>query len=318
LTFHFIMSKIILHEGNIVAGISDALNSDNVLGVNFKHMVFNEEIILNFILSDGNSLFVFRNMPYQDNDYNLSYSVIDGQFIGIKTQERLDNILEKNQLVEFEQNGSITTIPLETTLPVELSYFNGTVELDNTVTMSWQTASETGMAGFNIYRGSSAQFEDAIKLNTELIIASNDANGNNYQFTDTETSLGQVYRYWLECIDTSGTVTHFANVTVTIPNHDDNIVPITVTNHIYPNYPNPFHQGKSTRIPIHIRTGESGIMTIYNIKGQKVKEYRVSAGSSNLVWDGTNLQGGLCAPGIYLTQLKTNGLNDTRKLLMVK
>jgi hypothetical protein len=288
------------------------------MGVNFRSMVFGATTTLNFVLSDGTSLYVFKNSRYDPQMHNLSYNIIDGRFIGIKTQDRLDNQIERNQLVIIDQFGNITTTLLDISLPVELAFFNGTVALDGTVTMSWQTASETGMSGFNIYRGDTSNFPDALQLNAQLIIATNNASGSNYQFIDAETLPGDVYHYWLECMDSSGAVAHVAYIIVTIPNHNDPNVPPVSTTCLLPNFPNPFQSGSVTNIPVHIRSGDFGSLTIHNIKGQMIRDYGVSAGISNLIWDGRNSQGNLCAPGIYLTLLKTKNSSIARKVIMTK
>jgi hypothetical protein len=318
LFFHFIMSRVIENDGNVEAGIIEALNCTDVMGVNFRSMVFSAQTTMNFVLSDGIALYVFRNSRYAEALHNLSYNVIDSKFIGIKTQGSLDNIIQRNQLVIFDQAGNITANILDVTLPIELAYFNGTVSLEGIVTMNWQTASETGMTGFNIYRGDSELFADAVKLNPELISASNNANGSNYQFLDEETMSGYIYHYWLECIDTSGTVANTAQITITIPNHNDPNVPPASTTYLLPNYPNPFQSSSRTSIPLHLRSGDSGTLSIFNIKGQKITDFHVSSGNHTLIWDGHNSQGEPCVPGVYLTHLKTKDMSKSRKLLMIK
>jgi hypothetical protein len=318
LLFHYIMSNIIAADGNVVEGLTDALRNTNVQGINFADMVFHETTIVNFVLSDGASLYVFRNSFYRESMHNLTYNVIDGRFIGVKTQEGLDNLIERNQLVEFDSMGNITVSSLDATLPVELSSFNGSVALNGIVTMNWQTSSETGMAGFNLYRGDSSVFSSAVQLNTQLIVAFNNANGSSYQFTDDETSAGQTYYYWLECIDTSGTVSDIATLILEIPNYNDPNIPHAYTTYLLPNFPNPFRSGETTNIPIRIKSGDSGTLSIFNIKGQKVIDFKVDSENSNIIWNGHDNRGKICAPGIYLTHLSSKGMGITRKLLIVR
>ncbi len=318
LMFHFIMSKIILRDGNVVAGITDALNSNDVLGINFAYRVFNAETVMNFVLSDGKALYVFRNSPYRDSIHNLSYTVIDGKFIGIKTQRGLANILVNNQLVIFEQNGNISINMLDPTLPVELTSFTGTVSINGLVTLKWQTASETCMSGFNVFRGNTVIFEDAKKMNVEVISATNNAGGSNYEFIDNEIIPGQVLHYWLECVDYDGTISHMLNVTVTVPIQDNSDTSMLSPSSMLPNYPNPFRKGNSTNIPVQLRSNESGSLTIYNLKGQKVRDFTILPGTSNLVWDGRNSRGNFCAPGIYLTDFRTSDYSTSRKLVIVR
>ncbi len=85
------------------------------------------------------------------------------------------------------------------------------------------------------------------------------------------------------------------------------------------NYPNPFNP--TTTISFSLPTEQNIELTIYNIKGQKVKTlYSGSAdvGEHTVVWEGKDNNDKQVSSGIYFYKLKTNNKELTRKMLMMK
>jgi len=80
-------------------------------------------------------------------------------------------------------------------------------------------------------------------------------------------------------------------------------------------YPNPFQTGasNSANINVTIKAGESGTVTIYNIKGQAVKAFPLKAGEHTLTWDGMD-----SSSGIYFFKLITPSVHTTKKLVLLK
>jgi hypothetical protein len=87
------------------------------------------------------------------------------------------------------------------TLAIDLLSFEATAVSNQTVRLSWQTATETNNFGFNIYRNSSNDFATATKIHFEPASLANQS-GASYQYDDLGLSFGNYY-YWLEDIDTS-------------------------------------------------------------------------------------------------------------------
>ena len=87
---------------------------------------------------------------------------------------------------------------------VTVSSFSGASHLGS-VQLDWETASEIGLLGFNLYR-SEALDGAKHKLNADLIPAEHPGQiiGANYQFTDA-VEQGKRYYYWLELVKTHGT-----------------------------------------------------------------------------------------------------------------
>jgi hypothetical protein len=101
---------------------------------------------------------------------------------------------------------SRVNLPNQPTL-IDLVSFTATPQ-DDGVLLAWETATELNNLGFNVYRSDSRAGPRA-KLNDRLIPAQNlgSTEGATYSFLDTTPAAGQRYYYWLEDIDTVGSVT---------------------------------------------------------------------------------------------------------------
>jgi hypothetical protein len=97
-------------------------------------------------------------------------------------------------------------LPNQPTL-IDLVSFAATPQ-DDGVLLAWETATELNNLGFNVYR-SDSRTGPRSKLNDRLIPAQNPGSteGGTYSFLDTTPAPGQRYYYWLEDIDTVGSVT---------------------------------------------------------------------------------------------------------------
>ena len=104
LLFHYIMKNIIENEEDVILGISDALNNTNVGGNNLQDLFYSSSSVINFILSDGKFLYIFRNSTVNGSHHNLSYQIYDSGFIAVKTQESLENQILPNTLMIITQD----------------------------------------------------------------------------------------------------------------------------------------------------------------------------------------------------------------------
>ena len=88
---------------------------------------------------------------------------------------------------------------------------------------------------------------------------------------------------------------------------------------LHGNYPNPFNP--TTTISFSLPNEQKIELTIYNIKGQKVKTLYsgiASEGEQSVVWDGIDSNGKTVSSGIYFYKLKTESKELTRKMLLLK
>ncbi len=85
------------------------------------------------------------------------------------------------------------------------------------------------------------------------------------------------------------------------------------------NYPNPFNP--ETKISYSMAKAGDAELTIYNIKGQKVKNLvndHVDAGEHSIIWNGKDLNGADVSSGVYFYRLKTADGVQNKKMLLLK
>ncbi|MDD4051309.1 MAG: FlgD immunoglobulin-like domain containing protein [candidate division Zixibacteria bacterium] len=84
------------------------------------------------------------------------------------------------------------------------------------------------------------------------------------------------------------------------------------------NYPNPFNP--TTAIKLNLATASEWTISIFNVAGQKVREYtgRSDAGTVQVVWDAADFDGNRVASGIYLYRATAGGLGATKKMVLMK
>ena len=95
---------------------------------------------------------------------------------------------------------------------------------------------------------------------------------------------------------------------------------ISIQNNFLNNYPNPFNP--TTTIEFSIQNNSKVELTIYNIKGQKIKTLfhnEFAKGSHSIIWNGDDETGELVSSGVYLYKLNVNGKNKAvKKCLLLK
>lgn len=198
--------------------------------------------------------------------------------------------------------------------PVELSSFNGAL-MGELCQINWVTASETNVQGFNIYRNTDGLISTAIKMNSTLIAATNTSNTTEYHFQDVEIANDQIYYYWLESTDYDGATNLFGPINIstyggiTPP-------PVNVTS-LSTIYPNPA-RSINPMVDVSIKNNESGVLSIFNVKGQLVNSFHLQSGTQHFEWNRTDSRNRTCADGVYFYRLSTPTMNQTRKVLILK
>jgi len=85
------------------------------------------------------------------------------------------------------------------------------------------------------------------------------------------------------------------------------------------NYPNPFNP--STTIAFSIPKDSNTKLSVYNIKGQKVKDIisgELSKGFHKAIWDGKDSTNRSVSSGIYIFRLASDGKVSVRKAMLMK
>ncbi|MDP8231636.1 MAG: T9SS type A sorting domain-containing protein, partial [Candidatus Zophobacter franzmannii] len=102
-----------------------------------------------------------------------------------------------------------------------------------------------------------------------------------------------------------------------VENDEDLQIPIVTK--LDGNYPNPFNP--TTTINFALAKAQKVSLSVYNIKGQKVKtlinESR-GVGKHSVIWDGLDENDKSVSSGVYLYRLKTGGRNYTEKMSLIK
>ncbi|NQT64781.1 MAG: T9SS type A sorting domain-containing protein [FCB group bacterium] len=91
-------------------------------------------------------------------------------------------------------------------------------------------------------------------------------------------------------------------------------------NNFLTNYPNPFNP--TTTIEFSIQNDSNIELSIYNIKGQKIKSLlkdQITAGEHSIVWNGKDDAGKQVSSGVYFYKLKVNDKTElVKKCLLLK
>jgi len=86
------------------------------------------------------------------------------------------------------------------------------------------------------------------------------------------------------------------------------------------NYPNPFNP--STTIRFEMKDKENGSLTIFNMKGQKVKTLinaQLEVGQYSVIWNGTDENSNQVTSGLYFYKLEAGGrYTSTKKMILMK
>jgi hypothetical protein len=184
--------------------------------------------------------------------------------------------------------------------PVELRAFEG-LPGDNSVNLTWTTASESNTDHFEITR-------DGILA--ARVAATDVATGSTYHWTDVSAQNGTTYHYSLNGVDVDGSHQTLGTVAVT-PNFDAAVI---VEYALHQNYPNPFNPTTSIALDL-VKSGFVSL-NVYNLMGQEVTSLvngSMTDGRHIVIFDASAL-----SSGIYVCRLSVNGFVAEKKMLLMK
>ncbi len=115
---------------------------------------------------------------------------------------------------------SVTTAAAAVTL-----YSFEATPLEDSILITWKTASETDMAGFHVKRApyitlaitDCKVIPDLDRINATIIPSNSDTVGASYAYTDTTAVKGSTYYYCLEAVETDGDRELHGPVSATLP-----------------------------------------------------------------------------------------------------
>ncbi|MDD4223602.1 MAG: FlgD immunoglobulin-like domain containing protein [Candidatus Cloacimonetes bacterium] len=216
------------------------------------------------------------------------------------------------QVTPVDQHGMPgTPVMSEYTIPIEVlpppQNLQATVTPPSTVNLSWERPEHfdgKGLVGYRLYRNG--------------LTISTITNPATLTFTDTYVPIG-THEYWICTLfnnpmmlsDPSNVVT--VNVGV---DNDDQIAPAEISVSVHPN---PFQS--TTAISIQSKADASVELAIYNIRGQLVKSFALTAdntGSATLNWDGSDAQGQQVNSGVYYYRMSSAGRLRNGRIVLMK
>ncbi len=210
----------------------------------------------------------------------------------------------------------------EMTLPVELSSFTANFNLSDGVGLKWVTESEINVSGYHIYRNEVDSFDNSLRINP-VIISNGIENGTQkiYSYVDDEVELNTDYYYWLECLEYDGYSDFYGPFKVYTDEDqiEDELEVGRPLTQLLSAYPNPFNP--DVNIPYKLIENNSVEISIFNIKGQKVRSYfrdNQEPGNYSIYFDGKDDSGNRLSSGIYFYRMKTNTYSKTNKMILLK
>jgi hypothetical protein len=190
------------------------------------------------------------------------------------------------------------------TIPVELSSFTAEANL-NSVSLNWNTATETNNKGFEIQRNSGSGFATVGFVQGY----GTSTQQHSYSFVDQNLAAGH-YTYRLRQVDFDGTSSFSSEVSVEVK-------PVSYS--LAQNYPNPFNP--TTMINFNLRIDSKVSLKVFNILGQEVAQLvngSMVAGNHQINFDASKLNS-----GVYLYRLEATGIDGSsfsavKKMMLTK
>lgn len=249
--------------------------------------------------------------------YSIYYAN-DDDGLNTNNPDPADPPTDDNTHLTNVRNQIVLVGTVDDTLPVQLSSFTAVITGQNYVKLDWITQTESSMCGYYVYRSESNVLETASQVSL-LIPATNTSSEHRYSHLDTEVHEGTWY-YWLESVGYAGESDYYGCILVNIESGDEDISPdlslVTSINKVFPNPFNPV-----TTISYDLKKAETVKISIYNVKGEKVKELLSEdkqPGSYRLVWNGDDALGRALASGTYIIKLSAGDTHCSKRAVLMK
>lgn len=114
LLFHYLMARIVDAGGDVIAGLEKALNEEDWHGFDVRAQLVSDDpaadpaSVINFVLSDGRSLFVYRNSRPEDERHFLAWRADASGLVGVLTDHPVGfTPLEQYGLMEIPPSGGV-------------------------------------------------------------------------------------------------------------------------------------------------------------------------------------------------------------------
>ncbi len=205
-----------------------------------------------------------------------------------------------NDLFIAGSGGTIIKGVTGSPIPVELTSFAAAYK-NNSVQLTWKTATETNNRGFEIEKRSTGGNWAKIGF---VAGNGNSTEIKHYSFVDAAVNGKAFYR--LKQIDFDGSFNYsgIVEVNAAVPGKFE----------LAQNYPNPFNP--TTGISFKIAQQGKVSLKVYNVIGKEVASLVdgvKAAGSYTVQFNASNL-----SSGVYYYTLKTNEFTSTKKMVLIK
>jgi len=157
-------------------------------------------------------------------------------------------------------------------------------------------------------------FEYTIFDDSSLRVKCNGRFEEDFDYELTFNAIGQLINKKIIKPDGKNTVYSFSWQEVPLPvsTSDPTATKPTV---VINAYPNPFSQAIQIALPS--RGNACTALSIYNVRGQKVKDIPVVK-NNNLYWDGTDSYGKATANGVYFVRAAVDNQTITKKIMLIR
>lgn len=199
LLFHWIAKNIFESGSSTFSGLLKALTGNvRPIGDNQReislYQAFNDNWasnVINFVLYDGEDMYVFRNSGINGNNYNLSYQVYGG-FTGVKTRDALANVIPQFGLAHIQRTAS----PRVLTSFLDHRFAELSVKMDTTpvqgIPNQWLT--------YNVYISNNGPYAAANMvvediLPVELLTPQYSLDGQRWSVWDGSENIGALPPY---------------------------------------------------------------------------------------------------------------------------
>jgi len=191
-------------------------------------------------------------------------------------------------------------------LPVEMTSFSAII-LENNIKLNWRTETEVSNYGFEVERSQMSNVKSQTEW-TKIGFVEGYGNSNSpkdYSFSDQNVTDGK-YSYRLKQLDTDGNFEYSKIIGV------DLVSPGRFE--LSQNYPNPFNPTTTIRYSIP----ESGNvkLTVYNLLSEQVAE--LVNGFKEAGIHTINFKASEINSGLYIYKIEANGVQQSKKMLLVK
>lgn len=154
------------------------------------------------------------------------------------------------------------------------------------------------------------------EINHEVVVDSYLIDTPFVALSELNLGFGE-YTFWVIAITTEGESESSNQITYSVVSNDNNSV--EPFRQLLGNYPNPFNP--ETTIFYNLESESRVELTIYNLKGQKVRSLvneLQPKGHHQIVWNGTDDNDKNCSSGVYFYKLRNGRFSSTKKMILMK